>query len=102
RRHTRFSRDWSSDVCSSDLTLYRALEERKLFLGKRHVVTLPPFTLVGATTHEFLLSKSCRDRFRINVRVSHYSDQEMIQLVRQRDRKSVVEGKGVDRVRCGR
>src|SRR5207302_2982335 len=24
RRHTRFSRDWSSDVCSSDLTL-RAL-----------------------------------------------------------------------------
>src|SRR5690606_40843685 len=23
RRHTRFSRDWSSDVCSSDLTLKR-------------------------------------------------------------------------------
>src|SRR5436309_14191196 len=23
RRHTRFSRDWSSDVCSSDLRLYR-------------------------------------------------------------------------------
>src|SRR5690606_40688168 len=22
RRHTRFSRDWSSDVCSSDLELY--------------------------------------------------------------------------------
>src|SRR5690606_40764178 len=22
RRHTRFSRDWSSDVCSSDLILY--------------------------------------------------------------------------------
>src|SRR5690606_41118863 len=22
RRHTRFSRDWSSDVCSSDLKLY--------------------------------------------------------------------------------
>src|SRR5690606_39516891 len=32
RRHTRFSRDWSSDVCSSDLTLV----ERSLppvFLG---------------------------------------------------------------------
>src|SRR5690606_39954077 len=25
RRHTRFSRDWSSDVCSSDLQLYRTL-----------------------------------------------------------------------------
>src|SRR5690606_40643966 len=24
RRHTRFSRDWSSDVCSSDLGLQRA------------------------------------------------------------------------------
>src|SRR5690606_39768537 len=23
RRHTKFSRDWSSDVCSSDLTIYR-------------------------------------------------------------------------------
>src|SRR5690606_39726153 len=28
RRHTRFSRDWSSDVCSSDLTFYN--EERYL------------------------------------------------------------------------
>src|SRR5690606_40135561 len=25
RRHTRFSRDWSSDVCSSDLTLFNSL-----------------------------------------------------------------------------
>src|SRR5215475_14688380 len=28
RRHTRFSRDWSSDVCSSDLRLVCALEEQ--------------------------------------------------------------------------
>src|SRR5690606_40105245 len=26
RRHTRFSRDWSSDVCSSDLVLGQATE----------------------------------------------------------------------------
>src|SRR5690606_40753950 len=25
RRHTRFSRDWSSDVCSSDLVFYEEL-----------------------------------------------------------------------------
>src|SRR5690606_40944780 len=25
RRHTRFSRDWSSDVCSSDLIEYREI-----------------------------------------------------------------------------
>src|SRR5207302_2873770 len=30
RRHTRFSRDWSSDVCSSDLEGNRAVEERVL------------------------------------------------------------------------
>src|SRR5690606_40110912 len=28
RRHTRFSRDWSSDVCSSDLQLDGQLRER--------------------------------------------------------------------------
>src|SRR5690606_17942545 len=27
RRHTRFSRDWSSDVCSSDLTAMRSSSE---------------------------------------------------------------------------
>src|SRR5690606_33284600 len=38
RRHTRFSRDWSSDVCSSDLV--------------ELVVTLNlPFSLWGATHH---------------------------------------------------
>src|SRR5690606_40136525 len=26
RRHTRFSRDWSSDVCSSDLAVFSAKE----------------------------------------------------------------------------
>src|SRR5690606_40896227 len=28
RRHTRFSRDWSSDVCSSDLSGHRERNER--------------------------------------------------------------------------
>src|SRR5690606_39823502 len=31
RRHTRFSRDWSSDVCSSDLGAYRWLHGRVHF-----------------------------------------------------------------------
>jgi len=68
-------------------TFYRALEENKLFVGKHHVVKLPPFCLIGATTHEFLLTKSCRDRFRIHLRVSYYSDDEMVQLVRQRAKR---------------
>src|SRR5207302_7699838 len=29
RRHTRFSRDWSSDVCSSDLQLSSLLPSKK-------------------------------------------------------------------------
>ncbi len=30
----------------AQVALYRALEERKLFLGKKHVVNLPPFCLI--------------------------------------------------------
>src|SRR5690606_23085623 len=31
RRHTRFSRDWSSDVCSSDLIFHLQLSKMQLF-----------------------------------------------------------------------
>jgi Holliday junction DNA helicase RuvB len=72
---------------AAQVTLYRALEERKLFLGKKHVVTLPPFTLIGATTDEHLLSRSMRERFRIHLRLTHYSDEEIAQLIRQRARR---------------
>src|SRR5690606_17345784 len=33
RRHTRFSRDWSSDVCSSDLNHYFKTDKLNLFAG---------------------------------------------------------------------
>src|SRR5699024_11338498 len=43
RRHTRSKRDWSSDVCSSDLRKYRAVRLRDLFLPPGIVKTrLPP------------------------------------------------------------
>ncbi len=65
--------------------LYRALEEGKLFLGgKRKHIMLPPFTLIGATTDEYLLTVSMRDRFKILLRLTHYSDDEMSQLIQQR------------------
>lgn len=72
---------------TAGVTLYRALEERKLFLGKRHVVKLPPFCFIGATTHESNLQTSLRDRFRILLRLTHYSDEEMFQLIRQRAKR---------------
>ena len=69
------------------VTLYRALEERKLFLGKRHVVELPPFCLIGATTDEHLLARSMRERFRIHLRLTHYSDEETFSLIQQRAKR---------------
>lgn len=69
------------------VTLYRALEEGKLFLGKRHVVKLPPFCLISATTHEFHLHRSTLQRFSIQLRLTHYSDDEMYQLLRQRAKR---------------
>src|SRR5690606_28540455 len=33
RRHTRFSRDWSSDVCSSDLVQSPSLEPAAMYVG---------------------------------------------------------------------
>src|SRR5690606_18477395 len=41
RRHTRFSRDWSSDVCSSDLLLDEGvveLKRQKVRVGKIAIV----------------------------------------------------------------
>ena len=68
--------------------LYRALEEGKLFLaGNRKAVNLPPFCLIGATTDEFSLSASMRQRFRILIRTSHYSEEEMTLLIRQRAKR---------------
>jgi Holliday junction DNA helicase RuvB len=83
---------WFVDECHeltqpAQVTLYRALEERKLFLGKRHVVTLPSFCLIGATTDEHLLTRSMRERFRIHLRLTHYSDDEMAQVIHQRAKR---------------
>src|SRR2546429_5129279 len=40
RRHTRCSRDWSSDVCSSDLTRYAEQRAAAAVLGVKEVVFL--------------------------------------------------------------
>src|SRR5207249_5578551 len=42
RRHTRSKRDWSSDVCSSDLSLYNGVLQRDWFhaQARRYASTL--------------------------------------------------------------
>lgn len=73
-------------------TLYRALEERKLFLqagrgGKRNAITLPPFTFIGATTDEYRIAKPMRDRIKLVARLTYYSDDELRQLLIQRTKR---------------
>ena len=69
------------------VAIYRALENRQLFLGKKHIVALPPFCLIGATTDEHRLHASLRQRFRIQIRTTHYSDEETFLLIQQRAKR---------------
>jgi Holliday junction DNA helicase RuvB len=68
--------------------LYPAMEDRALdiMIGEgpsaRSVrIDLPPFTLVGATTRQGLLTTPLRDRFGIPVRLQFYSEDELLRVV---------------------
>jgi holliday junction DNA helicase RuvB len=68
--------------------LYPAMEDRTLDLmigegpSARSVqVPLPPFTLIGATTRQGLLTTPLRDRFGIPVRLNFYSVEELQSVV---------------------
>lgn len=68
--------------------LYPAMEDRALDLiigegpSARSVrIDLPPFTLVGATTRQGLLSTPLRDRFGIPVRLVFYTEDELSLVV---------------------
>ncbi len=69
-------------------TLYPAMEDRRLPVvlgqgaGARTVtLDLPPFTLVGATTREGLLTTPLRDRFGLTHRLEHYDTEHLAQIV---------------------
>src|SRR5210317_994138 len=68
--------------------LYPAMEDRALdiIIGEgpaaRSVrIDLPPFTLVGATTRQGLLTTPLRDRFGIPLRLDFYSGEELLEVV---------------------
>ncbi|MGB3739751.1 MAG: Holliday junction branch migration DNA helicase RuvB, partial [Pontixanthobacter sp.] len=70
--------------------LYPAMEDRALdiMIGEgpsaRSVrIDLPPFTLVGATTRQGLLTTPLRDRFGIPVRLNFYTEDELERVVRR-------------------
>lgn len=68
--------------------LYPAMEDRALDLiigegpSARSVrIDLPPFTLIGATTRQGLLTTPLRDRFGIPVRLNFYTHDELDKVV---------------------
>src|SRR5690625_7299617 len=106
----RWPRDWSSDVCSSDLSLevgdvlfideihrlpraveeilYPAMEDFSLDIvigqgsSARSVrLDLPPFTLIGATTRAGLLTAPLRVRFGVLSRLVYYEVDDMSVMV---------------------
>src|SRR5438067_13648816 len=61
RRHTRSKRDWSSDVCSSDLAL---IDEVRAVVQQRTGVRLEPeVRIVGERSEERRVGKECRSRW---------------------------------------
>lgn len=73
-------------------TLYRAVEERKLFIStsssSRGARTIPlaDFTLLLASNHEHSLVQPLRDRMKLTLRFEPYAEDELHELVRQRAR----------------
>lgn len=68
--------------------LYPALEDFQLDImigdgpaARSIKLTLPPFTLVGATTRAGLLTSPLRDRFGITQRLDFYGPEELAQIV---------------------
>ncbi len=80
--------------------LYPAMEDRALDLiigegpSARSVrIDLPPFTLIGATTRQGLLTTPLRDRFGIPVRLNFYTVEELERVVA---RGAQLLGMGID------
>src|SRR2546421_2737496 len=63
RRHTRSDRDWSSDVCSSDLVTYRPLSINDLKGKRRSVIGRPISDLEIYRSEERRVGKECRSRW---------------------------------------
>src|SRR5690606_40092930 len=95
-----FSRDWSSDVCSSDLEIFftsggTEADNTALFCGIeshdiQHAITTP-------LEHHAVLHplEACEKKGQIRLNFVEVDEKGRINLAHL-DRKSVVEGKGVD------
>src|SRR5690606_39337474 len=95
RRHTRFSRDWSSDVCSSDLQIPIAAAKDSSMGIYLNWEPLAEQALFSGIVIE--RSRSPKDGFTVidtlGASATEYLDRWILPNII--DRKSVVEGKSV-------
>src|SRR5690606_39692676 len=89
RRHTRFSRDWSSDVCSSDL-LARSRRPRPPALPAPVAAALggPPHVAVAVDLHPAVPAGAARHRLRPAGAVADVDDPAAVDGVHQIGRAS--------------
>lgn len=70
------------------LAMYLAIDSKRVFVPGRNrspvALDLEPFILLLATTHEFSLNDSLRQRCRILLRFQHYSEEELRLIAKQR------------------
>src|SRR5690348_17548102 len=89
RRHTRWTGDWSSDVCSSDLESGlqgRAREHERSFLGDRRVELLVDGEALPVRP---LLSLGERDRKSTRLNSSHPSISYAVFCLKKKKKKKI-------------
>src|SRR5207302_6390505 len=91
RRHTRFSRDWSSDVCSSDLSMTRA-RVQSIVLGVRARVMEGHALADGFAEFPRIFPEIYRATVAAGEQAGHL-DKVLERLADYTDRKSVVRQK---------
>src|SRR5690606_39875260 len=66
RRHTRFSRDWSSDVCSSDLTNFEKQDMPSILVNFKINDMIKTPTFIAAFFLTFIFCQPDRKSTRLN------------------------------------
>ncbi len=70
--------------------LLTALSERKIYVPaciastSSYTIPLANFTMILATTHEYMLQHALRNRMRIYCRFDYYAIEDLVEIVRQR------------------
>src|SRR5690606_40033624 len=90
RRHTRLSRDWSSDVCSSDLAGLHLTNTSKR--PADHMATELEFMMYLYGSKGIALKEQNRERLgRIDERIAEFEEQHLLKIGRASCRERVLD-----------